>query len=49
MSPRRRKFDVRNEREAIMAISAGVTFFAIRKPIKTGDVSKVSIGGLKKK
>lgn len=31
----RRKFDVKTEREAIMAISAGVTYFAIRKPVKT--------------
>lgn len=30
-----KRFEVHTEREAIMAISAGVTFFAIKKPIKT--------------
>lgn len=35
MTPRRRKYDVNSEKEAIMAISAGVTYFAVKKPIKT--------------
>ena len=35
MTPRRRKYDVGSEKEAIMAISAGVTYFAVKKPIKT--------------